>query len=76
MSKEARLFQESTFATSDDQSLYFRHWPATEGNAKKVIVLFHRGHEHSGRLQHIVDELDMPDTHFTPGCSRPRSVAG
>lgn len=64
MSKEARLFQESTFATSDDQSLYFRHWPATEGNAKKVIVLFHRGHEHSGRLQHIVDELDMPDTHF------------
>ncbi|MFY0401209.1 bifunctional alpha/beta hydrolase/class I SAM-dependent methyltransferase [Pantoea dispersa] len=64
MSKEARLFQESTFATSDDQSLYFRHWPATEGNAKKVIVLFHRGHEHSGRLQHIADELDMPDTHF------------
>lgn len=64
MSQEARLFQESTFATSDGESLYFRHWPATEGNGKKVIVLFHRGHEHSGRLQHIVDELDMPDTHF------------
>lgn len=31
---------------------------------KKVIVLFHRGHEHSGRLQHIVDELAMPDTAF------------
>jgi Lysophospholipase len=64
MSQEARLFQESTFATSDGESLYFRHWPATEGNSKKVIVLFHRGHEHSGRLQHIVDELVMPDTHF------------
>ncbi|SNY61342.1 bifunctional alpha/beta hydrolase/class I SAM-dependent methyltransferase [Enterobacter sp. CC120223-11] len=64
MSQEARIFQESTFATSDDESLYFRHWPATEGNGKKVIVLFHRGHEHSGRLQHIVDELVMPDTHF------------
>lgn len=64
MSQEARLFQESTFATSDNESLYFRHWPATEGNGKKVIVLFHRGHEHSGRLQHIVDELFMPDTHF------------
>ncbi|HAT1619106.1 TPA: bifunctional alpha/beta hydrolase/class I SAM-dependent methyltransferase [Raoultella planticola] len=64
MSQEARLFQESTFATSDGESLYFRHWPATEGNGKKVIVLFHRGHEHSGRLQHIVDELVMPDTHF------------
>lgn len=64
MSQEARLFQESTFATSDGTSLYFRHWPATEGKSKKVIVLFHRGHEHSGRLQHIVDELVMPDTHF------------
>lgn len=64
MNQEARLFQESTFSTSDGESLYFRHWPATEGNGKKVIVLFHRGHEHSGRLQHIVDELVMPDTHF------------
>lgn len=64
MSQEGRLFQESTFATSDGESLYFRHWPAMEGNGKKVIVLFHRGHEHSGRLQHIVDELVMPDTHF------------
>jgi len=64
MSQEARLFQESTFTTSDGESLYFRQWPATEGNSKKVIVLFHRGHEHSGRLQHIVDEMDMSDTHF------------
>lgn len=64
MSQEARIFQESTFATSDGEPLYFRHWPATEGSGKKVIVLFHRGHEHSGRLQHIVDELVMPDTHF------------
>ncbi|WP_217550963.1 alpha/beta hydrolase, partial [Pantoea sp. GbtcB22] len=30
----------------------------------KVIVLFHRGHEHSGRLPHVVDELLMPDAHF------------
>lgn len=64
MSQEARLFQEGTFFTSDNTSLYFRHWPATEGHSHKVIILFHRGHEHSGRLQHIVDELMMPDTHF------------
>lgn len=64
MNQDTRLFQESTFATSDGESLYFRHWPATQGSGKKVIVLFHRGHEHSGRLQHIVDELIMPDTHF------------
>ncbi len=67
MSQEVRLFQEGMFTASDETSLYFRHWSATEGNSKKVIVLFHRGHEHSGRLQHIVDELMMPDTHFTRG---------
>ena len=26
--------------------------------------MFHRGHEHSGRLQHVVDELDLPDIPF------------
>ncbi len=40
---------------------------ALQPGAKKVIVLFHRGHEHSGRLQHLVDELAMPDTAFMPG---------
>ncbi len=29
--------------------------------------LIHRGHEHSGRLQHIVDELAMPILLFMPG---------
>jgi len=64
MSQEIRLFQEGTFSTSDETSLYFRHWPAAKSDSKKVIVLFHRGHEHSGRMQHVVDELMMPDTHF------------
>ncbi|WP_312179632.1 bifunctional alpha/beta hydrolase/class I SAM-dependent methyltransferase [Pantoea sp. CTOTU46764] len=64
MSQEARLFQEGSFSTSDGESLYFRHWPAQDAQSKKVIVLFHRGHEHSGRLQHVVDELLMPDAHF------------
>ena len=64
MSQNTRLFQEGMFSANDETSLYYRHWPATEGDSRKVIVLFHRGHEHSGRLQHIVDELMMPDTHF------------
>jgi alpha-beta hydrolase superfamily lysophospholipase len=25
------------------------------------VVLFHRGHEHWGRMAHLVDELDLPD---------------
>ena len=64
MSQEARLSREGSFSTSDDTSLYYRHWPAIQTDCRKVIVLFHRGHEHSGRLQHIVDELMIPDAHF------------
>jgi alpha-beta hydrolase superfamily lysophospholipase/SAM-dependent methyltransferase len=26
------------------------------------VVLLHRGHEHSGRVAHLADELDLPDT--------------
>lgn len=61
----AREPEERFFSTSDDTELFYRYWPATSpGTKPKVIVLFHRGHEHSGRLQHIVDELAMPDTAF------------
>lgn len=57
--------EERQFLTSDNTELFYRYWPATSAGATpKVIVLFHRGHEHSGRLQHIVDELAMPDTAF------------
>ncbi|WP_255989378.1 bifunctional alpha/beta hydrolase/class I SAM-dependent methyltransferase [Chitinolyticbacter albus] len=57
-----RHAEERQFQTFDQQSLFYRHWPATEGSKPtRAIVLFHRGHEHSGRLQHIVDELNLPD---------------
>ncbi|EAU4987875.1 alpha/beta fold hydrolase [Salmonella enterica] len=53
------------FLTSDNTELFYRHWPAMSvSTTPKVIVLFHRGHEHSGRLQHIVDELAMPEMIF------------
>jgi len=64
MNQQSREYQERSFLTSDNVALYFRHWPVADNNNRKVIVLFHRGHEHSGRLQHIVDELAMPDTQF------------
>lgn len=61
----ARMPEERQFLTSDNTELFYRYWPAiSAGVTPKVIVLFHRGHEHSGRLQHIVDELAMPDTAF------------
>ncbi len=31
---------------------------------KGAILLFHRGHEHGGRMAHLVDELAMPDHAF------------
>ncbi|MDF7670716.1 bifunctional alpha/beta hydrolase/class I SAM-dependent methyltransferase [Orbaceae bacterium ESL0721] len=57
--------EERHFLTSDNIKLFYRYWPATaKGAVPKVVILLHRGHEHSGRLQHIVDELAMPDTAF------------
>jgi alpha-beta hydrolase superfamily lysophospholipase len=55
-----RQAEEKQFETHDGVRLFYRHWPAA-GKADKAIVLFHRGHEHSGRLQHIVDELNLPE---------------
>ena len=32
--------------------------------SRGAIVMFHRGHEHSGRMAHLPDELDLPDFDF------------
>ena len=55
-----------TFTTHDGVELFYRHWPATPapGEPRKAVVLFHRGHEHSGRIAHLVDELDLPGFDF------------
>ncbi|MCZ4306724.1 bifunctional alpha/beta hydrolase/class I SAM-dependent methyltransferase [Zoogloeaceae bacterium G21618-S1] len=51
---------ENHFKTHDGVELFYRHWPAT-GARRGAVVMFHRGHEHSGRMAHLVDELDLPD---------------
>src|SRR2546421_176204 len=55
-----RLVQKHRFTTNDGTSLFYRYWPATTDGPRGAIVLFHRGHEHSGRLEHVVDEMDLP----------------
>ena len=60
----ARTANEHTFRTHDGVDLFYRHWPAPDGPARGAIVLFHRGHEHSGRMAHLVDELGLPDFDF------------
>jgi len=57
-----REAQEKHFDTHDGTHLFYRYWPRTDGGtAERALVLFHRGHEHSGRLQHVVDELGFDD---------------
>lgn len=52
--------RELHFDTRDGSALFYRHWPALDGPGEQALLLLHRGHEHSGRLQHVVDELDLP----------------
>ncbi|MDC9589942.1 bifunctional alpha/beta hydrolase/class I SAM-dependent methyltransferase [Xenorhabdus sp. XENO-10] len=56
-----RVDEEHYFIASDQASLFYRYWPQEQDKAERAIIIFHRGHEHSGRLQHIVDELNLPD---------------
>ncbi|MCO7519682.1 MULTISPECIES: bifunctional alpha/beta hydrolase/class I SAM-dependent methyltransferase [unclassified Pseudomonas] len=57
-----RQAQSLHFPTHDGVELHYRHWPATrnEHPPRRALVMFHRGHEHGGRLAHLADELDMP----------------
>jgi alpha-beta hydrolase superfamily lysophospholipase/SAM-dependent methyltransferase len=56
-----RTATEQLCAASDGTELFYRHWPAVAaGGPRRGLVLFHRGHEHSGRLQAVVDGLDLP----------------
>ena len=61
---QLRPIVERTFRTHDGVDLFYRHWPAIHGPARGAILLFHRGHEHSARMAHIVDELMLPEFDF------------
>jgi alpha-beta hydrolase superfamily lysophospholipase/SAM-dependent methyltransferase len=51
---------ERTFRSWDGAELFYRAWiPKKPTN--KALLLFHRGHEHSGRWQETVDALDLAD---------------
>jgi len=56
-----RTSQEHTFTASDGKELFYRAWLPVAPQTDKCFILLHRGHEHSARLQHIVDGLNMPD---------------
>src|SRR4051794_3141609 len=55
-----RSMEERSFTTGDGINLFYRYWPAVNGSPSGAVILFHRGHEHSGRVAHVVDEIDLP----------------
>jgi alpha-beta hydrolase superfamily lysophospholipase len=61
-----RVPEECSFLTHDGVKIFFRHWPKAENSAAgdRAVILLHRGHEHSGRMAHVVDELDLPGVSF------------
>ena len=53
--------QQKTFQTTDGTALFYRYRPAQNGNTRQAIILFHRGHEHSGRMMFVADELGFDE---------------
>ena len=56
--------QQKRFTASDGAELFYRYRPAASGQTDRAIVLFHRGHEHSGRMIFLADELQLDDFAF------------
>ena len=54
---------EHSFITSDGTKLFYRAWLPNE-TARRAVVLFHRGHEHSGRWGQFIDDLGLEGTAF------------
>ncbi len=52
--------RERVFHSFDETQMHYRVWEAPH-HRNRAIVLLHRGHEHSGRWQDMVDCLDLPD---------------
>jgi alpha-beta hydrolase superfamily lysophospholipase/SAM-dependent methyltransferase len=51
---------EQTFETWDGTRLFYRAWQLSK-QTNKALILFHRGHEHSGRWQETVEALGLED---------------
>ncbi len=52
---------ERSFETADGTRIFYRAWNAVCA-PQRSLVLFHGGHEHSGRFDELVARLDLPRT--------------
>src|SRR5438093_2211705 len=51
---------EQTFVSWDGAELFYRSW-LSDNATDKALLFFHRGHEHSGRWQEMVESLGLDD---------------
>ncbi len=59
--------EESGFNSADGERLFYRHWShkLATGDCTRCFVFLHRGHEHSGRIQPLVEQVcDVGDLAF------------
>jgi alpha-beta hydrolase superfamily lysophospholipase/SAM-dependent methyltransferase len=54
------ICHEHRFHSRDDTELFYRAWHPGRPR-DKAVILFHGGHEHSGRFQALVEALDLRD---------------
>ena len=52
---------EHSFTSWDETNLFYRAWLPNHG-VTRALLLFHRGHEHSGRWQETVESLGLDDS--------------
>jgi alpha-beta hydrolase superfamily lysophospholipase/SAM-dependent methyltransferase len=57
---QPRLVLEETMVSWDGTELFYRAWLPNE-KSEKALLLFHRGHEHSGRWQETAESLGLDD---------------
>ena len=52
--------KESSFKSLDQTRIFFRIWEPLKPSSidsKKALIFLHRGHEHSGRIEPLVEQL-------------------
>ncbi len=50
---------QNTFKTFDNQELFYRTWEHDVPSNGKIVILLHRGHEHSERLESIASKKEF-----------------
>ncbi|MDR0761700.1 MAG: bifunctional alpha/beta hydrolase/class I SAM-dependent methyltransferase [Campylobacteraceae bacterium] len=67
-----------SFKSFDGSDIHYKYWASKQQDGdKKALILLHRGHEHSLRIAHLADELELDGFEFFAwdmrGCGKSKS---